>query len=138
MTNTYSDGSDFEEDTLEGYSSLDYFSSNNPDTDADREEVSSSETLYPIRLRHRGSTYSRKLYDVDGFVLLAPTGEFLNVYSRLMKEAFENRQIRCIHNVRDGYRYFIQTQAQLWRFWRERTEGSDLQNVTYHVYYDPE
>lgn len=94
--------------------------------------------LFPITLRHAGSTYARKLRDVDGFYLIGERGNFLNVYNVEMKEALQQKKIRAIHHLRKGYFYFVQTEEQLRRFRKEREDGSDLENVVYWVYFDPE
>lgn len=98
-----------------------------------------SENKYAVRINDCGSTYARKLYDVDGFVLMdETTGDFLHVYTRLMKDAFDSGRLRVIHNVREGYVYFITNDEQSRRFQEERKEGSDIRGVTYYVYMDKE
>lgn len=104
---------------------------------APSETTESSVQLYPVRIRNCGSTYSRRLRDVDGFYLVNDNGKLLNVYTKEMKDAFESGALRAIHNVRDGYVYFVQHDEQIRRFKREREEGSDLVNIDYFVYYDP-
>lgn len=94
--------------------------------------------LYPIILKDKGSTYSRKLYDVDGFVLLGEDGTFLNVYNKAMKEAFEKKRLRVIHNMKGEYVYFIVSESQRQRFLNERENGCpDLNDRTYYIYRDP-
>lgn len=94
--------------------------------------------LYPIILKDKGSTYNRKLYDVDGFVLLGEDGTLLNVYNKAMKEAFEKKRLRVIHNMKGEYVYFIVSESQRQRFLNERENGCpDLNDRTYYIYRDP-
>lgn len=95
--------------------------------------------LYPIKFRDCGSAYNRKLYDVDGFVLLGEDGSLLNVYNKEMKRAFDKKKLRVIHNVSKGYVYFITSEAQRQRFINERENGcQDMYDRTYFIYKDPE
>lgn len=105
-------------------------------TDADATEQESVQ-LYPIKFRDCGSTYARKLYDVDGFVLLGDDGSLLNVYNKAMKRAFDNKKIRVIHNMKGEYVYFITSESQRQRFINERENGCpDLHDRTYYIYRD--
>lgn len=103
-------------------------------TNATKEE---SVLLYPIKFRDCGSTYARKLYDVDGFVLLGDDGSLLNVYNKAMKRAFDNKKLRVIHNMKGEYVYFITSESQRQRFINERENGCpDLHDRTYYIYRD--
>lgn len=91
--------------------------------------------LYPIKFRDCGSTYAKKLYDVDGFVLLGDDGSLLNVYNKAMKRAFDNKKLRVIHNMKGEYVYFITSESQRQRFINERENGCpDVDDRTYYIY----
>lgn len=84
------------------------------------------------------STYTSRLYDVNGRLLLTPTGKFANVMSLEFKEMLDKKQVRCIHNVRHrpGYRYFISSKAQQETFTRARDTGLSYLRTPYHIYPD--
>jgi len=92
--------------------------------------------VFPIRLQLRGSPYGNELYDVDGDILLSPSGDRLNVYNQLLQDEFSSGRLRLLHDIRIGYRYFITTQKQLDRFLLERQEGTEYFRRTYHIYQD--
>lgn len=101
--------------------------------------TASETTLYPISIHFLPDTNCPKLRDVDGFYLLEePTGRYLNIYNPAMAEAFACGTLRAIHNVRDGYLYFITHEEQMHRFMHEREHGSELENRKYYVYLDPQ
>lgn len=81
--------------------------------------------------------YAKRLYDVDGNVLMGETGE-LNVFKEELKDLLESKQIRYMHYLskEPTYSYFITSAEQLGRFHLERTEGSTEENKCYHVYPD--
>lgn len=92
--------------------------------------------LYPVKLLDHGSTYASVLYDVDGQPLRSPCGEYLNVMTKSMKEAFANKSIRLIHCMKEPtYRYFTTSKAQQTRFYAHRDNGAPSK-TSYHVYVD--
>lgn len=97
-----------------------------------------SQPLYRVSIKDCGSTYARRLYDVDGFVLQDDEGNFINVYSKEMRNMIDQGRIRAIRSLRNNYLYFITYDAQRRRFKEEREIGSKHQRVTYYVYRDKE
>lgn len=101
--------------------------------------VDNNETkMYPIKLKDHGSTYANVLYDVEGRPLKGEYGTFLNVKTKEMKDAFDNKNIRLIHCMKDlsmSYRYFATSDHQVQKFQTHREFGSD-RKLVYHVYLD--
>lgn len=99
-------------------------------------EYEAGTTLYPIKMRDRGSTYASVLYDVEGNPLKNMTGDFLNVRTSAMKSAFDEGSLRLIHCMKEpGYRYFVTSKSQEENFKIHRDVGA-TRKVTYHVYVD--
>jgi hypothetical protein len=83
-----------------------------------------------------GSLYSKVLYDVDGNPLIDPdTNKYLNVYTKAMQDAFDNKQIRLIHQVmkEPTYHYFVTSREQERDFKMYRHSHK---KPLYHVYVD--
>lgn len=97
---------------------------------------SSDLARYPVRFKDCGSPYKWKLYDVDGNVLMGASGCPLNVYRDEMAKALKDGDIRLIHAMTPGYRYFVQSQRQMDLFQDERTHGSSHEYKTYYIYPD--
>lgn len=100
--------------------------------------IAEDEPLYTIRIAFRGSNlHGRTLYDVDGVPLQFFDGTNLHIFNPSMKEAFDSGDLRLIHKVDPGYRYFITSTEQLHRFRRDmELKCSEEKNRTYHVYDD--
>lgn len=93
--------------------------------------------LHPIIYRDCGSICARKLYDVDGFVLIGDDNSLLNIYNKAMQRAFDQRRLRVIRSMKHDYVYFITCESQRQRFVNERQNGCpDLNDRTYYVYRD--
>lgn len=83
-----------------------------------------------------GSLYSRVLYDVEGNPLVDPENhKYLNVYTKAMQDAFDNKNIRMIHQVmkEPTYHYFVTSQKQERDFKMYRHTSK---KQVYHVYVD--
>ena len=100
------------------------------------EDQHSDVPLFPVRLRHCGSVYQHRLYDIDGNILRDDDGNDLHLFNPKIKEFFSARHLRCIRHPLHDYRYFVRTQEQLNRFQREREKGSEERNVFYFIYKD--
>lgn len=93
-------------------------------------------TLYPVKLKARGSTYASVLYDVEGKPLVDANGRYLNVMRKEMKDAFDDGSIRLIHCMKEPtYRYFVVSENQKQRFQTHRDVGA-TRKILYHVYVD--
>lgn len=99
-------------------------------------ESNQQELLYKVRFTFHGpSIYQRKLYDVDGNLIVTSDGSPLHMHHPEIKKAFEDG-LRVIHCVHPGYRYFVQSDQQLNRFRKDRQEGTLFYKRYYHVYND--
>lgn len=121
---------DFSQTTTESFSSQSSYS--------DEETPIRAVPTFPVKLRDCGSTYARRLYDVDGFTLTDEEGELLNVYTKKMQDALESGRLRAIRSLRNNYLYFIRKETQRQRFLHEREKGSTQRKITYYVYFDKE
>lgn len=93
-------------------------------------------TVYPVSFVDHGSTYANVLYDVEGNPLRNSQGEYLNVRTKSMKDAFANKTLHLIHCMKEPtYRYFTTSKEQLTEFKLQRDNGAP-NKVTYHVYVD--
>lgn len=92
--------------------------------------------VYPIYLKHMGSINARVLYDVNGCPLRDVDGNYINVWGKTMEDMFASGSIRLIHNIRPGYRYFIQHKKQMDDFLYNRKYGAEVPNLTYCIYED--
>lgn len=96
-----------------------------------------SATKFPVTLLLHGyNLYSGILYDVDGNILRAENGRPYNVFQVKFKEAMGSKDLRLIHVLNPGYRFFVTSESQLRQFYDERENGSLYQKTTYHVYDD--
>lgn len=102
-----------------------------------RRNMSEEQPLYQIHYAMHGSSmYKRRLYDIEGKLLRDSNGIPLTIYHPQFKELLDSQKIRIIHCIHPGYRYFIQSEAQLNRFHEERKHGSVIPNRYYHIYND--
>lgn len=109
------------------------------DDQTSQEDVSSlSDTspTCPIRIQDCGSTNQRRLFDVDGFLLLDDDNRPLHIYNPQIRRIFRERRLRLIRSSANGYRYFIRNEEQRQRFLYERVVGSQFRGTTYWVYRD--
>lgn len=92
--------------------------------------------FYPIKMVDHKNTYANILYDVEGTPLKSPFGEYLNVKSKAMKTAIDNKALRVIHCLKEpSYWYFITSPTQLTTFRTHRDNGAP-KTILYHVYVD--
>lgn len=101
-------------------------------------EEQSEATTFKISLVDCGSTYNRSLYSVSGKLLLNSAGtRKLNLVNPEIREAFENKELRLIHHLKEpSYRYFVTSNAELRQFQQERDIGAPLPFKKYFVYVD--
>ena len=95
-----------------------------------------SVTIYPVRIKDKGSVYNRRLVDVRGRTLTAPDGSNLNLFSGAMRDAFMSGTLRCVHVLYPGYRYFVTDDDDQDEFVWDRENGSERPHATYHAYFD--
>lgn len=91
---------------------------------------------FKINIESRGSEYSKILYDINGNQLLDSNGKYLNVFSVEMKKEMDKGALRLIHNLKDNYRYFIQSQRDMDEFQENRKNGCLTPNSVYVIYPD--
>jgi hypothetical protein len=90
----------------------------------------------PIRYHDCGNVHNRRLFDVDGFLLVDDDNRPLHVYNPQLRDHFRDGRIRCIRSSPHGYRYFIRNEEQRQRFVYERVVGSQFRGTTYWIYRD--
>jgi hypothetical protein len=92
---------------------------------------------FPIHLVLHGRVkYTKPLVDIDGNWIPSWSGYKLTLVDPQAKHMLETKQIRCLYNIRDGYRYFITCESQLARFRDHRDRGSPYPLAQYHIYQD--
>lgn len=91
---------------------------------------------YHIEMVEMGSVRAPRLVDVDGNDLKDATGAYLSIWKPSMKDALEQKEVRCIHNVNGNYRYFVRNSGQIARFQKERDQGSPFPHTRYFIYPD--
>lgn len=102
----------------------------------DDDRSSTHQERFPIRLQLRHGVYHRHLYDVEGALLVGLSGNPLHVFNGELKDEIDAKRVRCIRDIRCGYRYFVTSVEQWNRFMEHRKYGSLYFRVTYHIYPD--
>lgn len=105
----------------------------------DSQSYDGSESRFPVTIVFCGSNlYRSSLRDVDGFAMQDSTGKPYNVFSKSFAQAIFNEQVRLIHRIDPGYRYFITSHMQCNTFTQIRNEGwsSSLPGVCVYLYDD--
>ena len=99
-------------------------------------DCDSDTTLYPVKFRDLGSMYANVLYDVEGAPLKDENGNYLNVKTKALKDAFDSQKVRLIHRLKEpSYRYFVTSANQQRLFERYRSEGAP-RKIVFNVYLD--
>lgn len=110
--------------------------------ESDSQELASTNdsiTRYPVRIVFCGSNlYRCSLRDLDGNYIQDAHGNNLNVFSKVFAKALVDKQIRLIHCINPGYRYFTTCQLQYQSFCQIRKEGwsSTIPGVCFYLYDD--
>lgn len=108
----------------------------------DSQEIAStneSELRYPVTVVFCGSNlYRSTLLDVDGKYMQTNNGENMNVFCKIFAKSLQEKQIRLMHCVNPGYRFFITSSSQYNLFCQVRNEGWShvVPGVCFYVYDD--
>lgn len=95
--------------------------------------------LYPVHLHFLGpNLYRGTLYDVNGAPLVSRSGRHLSVYTPEIKDAFDNGELRFLHRVSPGYRFFITSVRQYNEFIQARNNHwmSPSPDMRFYIYED--
>lgn len=105
----------------------------------DSQSYNGSESRYPVTIVFCGNNlYRHSLCDVDGYSMQDSNGKLYNVFSKDFAQAIVSKQIKLMHRVNPGYRYFVSSLSQYHTFTQIRNEGwsSTLPGVCVYLYDD--
>ena len=128
MTRDWAEYSSGDDDSVEGVQEVRVF-----DYSGGSRQVS---RVYPVRFTDHQNIYARIVYDIEGNPLKDINGVYLNVYTSLMKAAFDSQHLRLIHCMKEPtYRFFVTSVQQLNDFYNHRQKGASYKRLC-HVYVD--
>lgn len=99
--------------------------------------MSETEKRWPVTFVNLGMVpITKQLQDVDGHELFMEDGRKLTLCTKGVRELFETGRLRCVYNLRKGYRYFVTSRIQQELFQDERVRGSPYFATRFYIYRD--